>query len=86
MEPEQTKRKRSVIEPLAVTVPKTSGDHRVDIPRKRDHQVYIPSLQLPPPGIRSIERNRTFRCTYEIGGSGFHPRKNPSSLEEKERL
>ena len=51
MEPEQTKAKLSVIEPLALTVPKTSGDHWVDIPRKRDHQVYTPSLQLPPPGF-----------------------------------
>ena len=35
IEPEQTKSKCSVIELLAVTVPKTSGDHRVDIPGKR---------------------------------------------------
>ena len=48
MEPEQTKSKWSVVEPLAVTVPKTSGGHQVDIPRKSDHHVYTPSLQLPP--------------------------------------
>ena len=36
MEPEQTKSKLSVIEHLAVTVLKTSGDHRVDILRKKD--------------------------------------------------
>ena len=48
MEPEQTKSKWSVTEPLAVTVHKTPDDHRVDIPGKRDHQVYISSLQLPP--------------------------------------
>ena len=45
MEPEQTKSKWSVIEPLAITVPKTSGDHRVDIPRIRGHQEHIPSFQ-----------------------------------------
>ena len=53
VEPKQIKNKWSVIEPLAVTVSKTSGDHLVDIPGKRDHQVYTHSLQLPPPGIRS---------------------------------
>ena len=35
MEPEQIKSKGSVIELLAVTVPKTSGNHRVDIQRKK---------------------------------------------------
>ena len=48
MEPEQTKSKWSVVEPFAVTVPKTSGDHWVDIPEKRDHQVYTPSLVNTP--------------------------------------
>ena len=86
MEPEQTKSKWCVIESLAVTGPKTSGDHRVDIPGKRDNQVYTPSLQLPPPGIRSMERNRTYRYTYEIGGRDFHLRKNPSSWEKGERI
>ena len=55
MEPEQTKGKRSVIELLSVTVPETFGDHRMDISGKRDREVYTPSLQLPPPGIRSLE-------------------------------
>ena len=86
MEPEKTKSKWSVIEPLVVTIPKASGDHRVDILGKKDHQVYSPSLQLPPPGIRSMERNWTSRYTYEIGGRGFHPRQNPSSWEEGERI
>ena len=62
MEPEQTQSKWSVIELLAVTVSKTCSDHRVDIPGKRD-QVYTPSLQLPPPEVRSMERNRTSRYT-----------------------
>ena len=86
MEPEQTTSKWSLIEPLAVTVPKTSGDHRVDIPGKRYQQVYTPSLQLPPPEVRLMERNRTSRYTYEIGRRGFHPWKNPSSWEEGERI
>ena len=38
---------------MAVTVPKTSSNHRVDILGKRDHQVYNSSLQLPSPGIGS---------------------------------
>ena len=75
LESTHTKSKWSEIEPLAVTLPKTSGDHPVDIPRKRDHQVYTPSLQLPSPGIRSMEINRTSRCTYEIDGRGFHLRR-----------
>ena len=86
MEPEQTKSKWFVIKHLAVTVPKTSGDRWENIPGKRDHQVCTPSLQLPPPGIPSRERNRTSRYTYEIDEKGFHPRKNPSSWEEGEML
>ena len=86
MEPRQTKNKWFIIEPLAVTGPKTYGVHWRDIPGKRDHHVYTPSLQLPSPGIRSMEINRTSRYTYEIGGRGFHPRKNSSSWEEGERI
>ena len=84
MKPEQTKSKWSVIKTLVVTAPKTSGDQRLDITWKRDHEVYTSSLQFPPLGIRSMERNQTRRYTYEIGGRGFHPRKNPSSWQEGE--
>ena len=86
IEPEQTKSKCSVIKPLAVTLPKTSGDHWTEIPGKRDHQVYTPSLQLPSSGIRSMGRFQTSRYTYEIGGRGVHHRKDPSSWEEGERI
>ena len=46
MEPEQTKSKWSVIEPLAVTVPKTSGGH---------------SREKKPAGIHSLSSFKTFR-------------------------
>ena len=45
MEPGQTKSKWSVIEPLVVIVPKTSGDQLVDIPWKRDHPLFSYHLQ-----------------------------------------
>ena len=93
MEPEQTKSKWSVIELLAVTVPKTSGNHRIDIPGKGDHQVYTPSLQLPPPEIRSMEKiGRPFsflnlvRLHVRDWGRGFYPRKDPSSWVEGQRI
>ena len=86
MEPEQRNSKWFVVESLAVMVRKISGDHWVDIPGKRDHQIYTPSLQLPPPAIRSMERNRTSHYTYEIGGRGYHFRKNPRSWEEGQRI
>ena len=43
---------------------------------------YTPSLFRYHPQ----ERNQTCRYTYEIGGRGFHTRKNPSSWEEGERI
>ena len=79
MEPEQTKSKRSVIEPLAVTTPKTSDDDRVDIPGKRDHQLYILLFSYHPHGFGQWkEIGRPDTRTYEIGGRGFHPRTNPN--------
>ena len=63
MELEQTKSKWSVIEPLAVTVSKTSSDHRMDIPRKR----------YSPQGFDRWKENRTSRYTHKIGGRRFHP-------------
>ena len=51
-----------MIESWSVTVPKTSGDQRVDIPGKRDHQIYTPSLQLSPQRFgrwKEIERLAT---------------------------
>ena len=66
MEPEETRSKWSVIAPLAVAVPKTSGDHQADIPRKRDHQAYTPPLRLRISEIRSMDRTRTSRLVEEI--------------------
>ena len=51
MEPEQTKSKCFVIEPSVVMAPKTSGNYRVNISGKRDHQVYTHSLQYHPQGL-----------------------------------
>ena len=68
MEEEETKSEWSVSEPLAVTVLETSGDHRVDILRKRDHRVYYPpSCSYHP--RNSVNGKSSDVCNpYEIGG------------------
>ena len=84
MEPEQTKSKWFVIEPLTVTVLKTSGD-QVDIPGKRDHEVYTPSLQILPPGIRSMEKiGHLVTCTRLVEGVFIPGRFQARGRKEKD--
>ena len=76
MEPEQTKRQMV----CHCTLGRNGTENIWRPPGEHSRKRGIHSLSsVSSPGIRSMERNRTFCCTYEIGGRGFHPRKDPSS-------
>ena len=86
MEPEHTKSKWSVIEPLAVTVPKTSGHYRVDIPGKRDQQEKRDSSLVTTSRDSINGKKSDVPLHVRNWWKRFRTPKNPSSWEEGEKI
>ena len=86
MKPEKTKSKLPVTELLAVTVTKTSGDHRVDIPCKIETTRYtLPLFSYHPQRCgqwKEIERLATH--TRSVEEVFFLGRIQAPGMKEKE--